>query len=182
MTLSTKILCGSLIIGGSTILGYYAYKNSFKLAWNATSLFSHLKMYVMPRSVSNGFYLENNKVKIPLVTEKKFTLSYKYNNNQYKIIYNPGFSVDFPPYSNDYMMKQYVPEYDYFILRDTHHEQITNKEKLKIIHMLEGPLKNFYDDKENVQSPRLTLIMHDIINENETLVLQDPLTEEEKSY
>jgi hypothetical protein len=179
--MTQKTIYGTLLLGGTAVLGYYVYKNSFKIAWNVTSLFSHLKMYVMPVNVHNGFYLENN-LKLPVVAEKKFELFYKFNNTKYKIIYNPGYNVDFPPYSKDYMMNQYVPEYDYYILENENHEKINDESKLKIIHMLEGPLKNFYDDKENVQSPRLTLINHDIINSNQTLVLQDPLTEEEKPY
>jgi hypothetical protein len=135
-------------------------------------------MYVMPRKLMACYSVDCD---IPYCTfETSLTIDYKYNNQKYKITYLPNTIIVFPPYDSEYL--SYVPDYEYYVCDKEKSVPITDEKVIEKILMLSGPLKNFYEEKEGIQSPRTTLLKENIIQEHEQLVLYDVMLDEEKKY
>lgn len=179
-----KIICvsagaaGAACMTGAALL-YACYKKRIEIAWNLTSFYSYARMYVMPRKIMSCYSVDCD---IPYCTfESSLSIDYKCNNQQYKITYLPKTVLVFPPYDSEELSKFYVPDYEYYVCDEEKSVPVTEEKKEKIL-MVSGPLKNFYEDKDGIQSPRTTLLKENIIKQHQHLVLYDILLDEEKKY
>ena len=182
MQYSNKFFCGATLLAGSGIALYCMYKKRFEVGWKLTSIYSHVKMYIMPRRVMHSFELDES-FKLPCRTgDSTLTFDYKFKDATYSITYAANTDIIFPPFDENELSKAYVPDYEYYITDENNTTCVTDEKFKNKIIKLSGPLKNFYEHKKGIQNVRTMLLTNDIIKPHQKLVLYDVLLDEEKKY
>ncbi len=182
MRYSNKIFCGATLLVGSGITLYCMYKKRFEIGWKLTSLYSRVKMCIIPRKMMDCFELDSS-FKVPYCTyDDTLSFDYKFKGTQYSITYTPNTVIIFPPFDLNELSKAYVPDYEYYITDENNTMCVTDEKiKNKIIKLSE-PLKNFYENKKGIHNARIVLLTNHIIKPHQKLILYDVLLDEEKKY